>query len=866
MIDEIIKRDNTREPFTAEKVNGWGEWASKSLGKYVDWSSVVMAAVSTLPAVCTSSDLQYALIKECLDRDTWSYNRMAGRLYTAIMHKEIFPDGIPTIQQVHKNLQAVGYMVDLDYSDEEYAHIEKWIKHKRDFTYAHFQLYHIRYKYALRNRLGSEEYETPQFVYMRMAMALAEDQPRDRRLNDVKEFYDMFAKNIINAPTPNYVNLGTSLNGYASCCLYSVNDNADSLAVGDHIAYKMTVQSAGIGNILNTRSIGDPIRGGLIAHQGKLTYLRAQYGAVSANKQNGRAGACNSFFSGYDPEVETLQALKNPMTPVEKQIRGMDYTMITNKHMGRLAAQKKDMFLFNTFTAPDLYEALFAADPTIFESLYAKYEADPTFKKTYVSARKIVLNNRNEAFETGRAYLAFIDEINRHTPSKDPIRSSNLCVEITEPTEAYDDMRDLYSEQSVGYVEFEDSTGQVRRLDAPYPLYLQGSKPQWIAAQQLKAGDVYDDAARNLQGVEVTKILKLKKEPEVALCSLAGLVVSNIHTDEEYEKAAYYALLMIDKCIHKSEYTLPHVGYTAKNRMSAAVGMMDLAHHMARKHLKYSSQEGKNELHRVAERHSYYCIKASLQLGKELGNAPWIHRTKWADGWLPIDTYNRYIDKIVPDVGYQYDWEGLRVEIKANKGIRNSFVVAFMPGESSSKASGTVNSLYPIRDLTIIKTDNDITTYWAAPDGDRLGEWYERAWEIPTHDMIEGYGIFQKFTDQAISADLHRHIRGAEKVTTDEMFESFLHMLRVGMKTQYYMNVKSAKKVVLKKETTVGTIDPVVPVLTTEDITAIAQEYGSHIHDAQASNDAIPDGDVIYEEVENTAGSEAGCESGACSL
>lgn len=876
MINEIIKRDGVKEPFNATKVNGWGIWAAAELDELVDWSGVVMNAVSSLPEACTSSDLQYALIKECIDRDTWSYNRMAGRLFAAIMYKEIYPQGIPTVKDCFSASMSAGLMEVLDYDDSEYALVNEMIQHHRDFNYPHFQLYHIRFKYALRNRTGKKEFETPQFVYMRMAMALAEDQPKDRRMTDVWKFYDLLSRNVISAPTPNYTNLGTKLNGYASCCLYASSDTATSLGIGDHIAYKMTVQSAGIGNIIHTRSVGDPIRGGAIIHQGKLSYLKAMNGAVRANMQNGRAGACNSFFSAFDPEVETLQALKNPMTPADKQIRDMDYTMHVNKLLGRKTARNEDIMQFNPFTAPDLYNALFSSDESEFEELYYKYEADPKFKKKYIPARKVVLNNRNEAFETGRAYLSFISEVNRHTPAKDPIVSLNLCVEIAQHTYPYESMMDLYSNDSVGYIKFVDQYGQTHQLDAPRAVRLAQGKYKHNSAQELKVGDVFDVPSLNMTNLKVGKILELKKESEVALCSLAAIIPSNINSDEEYEEATYYSLLMIDKCIHKSDYTLPHIGYAAKNRMAAGVGIMDLAHYMAKKDLKYSSQEGKDEIHRVAERHSYYCIKASLKLGKELGNAPWIHRTKWIEGWLPIDTRNKYVvEKVVPNVTLQYDWEELRAQIIENGGIRNSFVVAYMPGETSSKASGTVNSIYPARDLTLIKTDNNITTYWAAPNGDKLN--YELAWNIPTKDMIDIYGIFQGFTDQAISADLWRRIEGAEKVTSDEMLENFFHMLRVGMKSQYYSNTKSAKKVVLKKadNTESGLVEDLsigiakLSGVHWENMAKTAAEIGGPVHEGWAASDQTSpdseDNETVFVEVDNTT-DERGCDSGACSL
>lgn len=731
MIKTIIKRNGTKEEFVPSKINKWGEWAAKTVGQYVDWPSVVLQTVSTLPEECTSEMLQERLIKTCLDNNSWSYNRMAGRLYAALLNKNLYNDKPPTVKELHATLQATGLMVELDYTDEEYQEVERLINHKLDFKASHYELHHIRTKYAIKNRVTGQEYESQQFVYMRMAMALAEDQPAHRRMYDLTKWYEHFSQKRINAPTPNYVNLGTKLRGYASCCVYTTEDDAFSLSIGDHIAYIMTCMSAGIGSHVNTRSIGDPVRGGAILHQGRLPYYRSLVGAVKANLQNGRGGAATTHYHAYDPEVEVISKLKNPMSTEDKKIRGMDYSFGSNKFFAKKAAKQQKVFTFNSFTAPDLYAALYSNDSNLFEELYTKYENDPLFPKTYIDAREVLLTSLNEAYETGRSYLHFPDEMNRHTPFKEPIYSSNLCQEIAIVSKGYTDMRDLYSTEDHG-------------------------------------------------------------RGEVGLCSLAGVVVSNIESDEQYEEVAYYSLLMIDKCIHMSDYALPHIGVTAKARLSAGVGILGMAHYMAKNKVSYSSQEGKDLAHELNESHMYFLIKASLQLSKELGVAPWMHKTKWADGWMPIDTYNKNVDSVVT-VGNKRDWEALRAEVIANKGIRNSVLVAHMPTESSSKASGTTNGLYPVRDLTLLKGDNSVLTYWAAPEGEKLAKYYDIAWDIPTKDMIDFYAIAQKFTDQGISADLYRKIIGDEVVTSSEMLRDYFYMVKMGMKTRYYLNSKTSE-------------------------------------------------------------------------
>ncbi|MFO5795343.1 ribonucleotide reductase N-terminal alpha domain-containing protein, partial [Klebsiella pneumoniae] len=102
------------------------------------------------------------------------YYLMAGRLYAIYLCKKFYGlNGIPTVKALQTRMRKDGIIVKLDYSSKEYAQIEKIIDHDLDLLCPHFSLHHIRGKYALRNRKTGQEYETAQFVYMRMAMALA---------------------------------------------------------------------------------------------------------------------------------------------------------------------------------------------------------------------------------------------------------------------------------------------------------------------------------------------------------------------------------------------------------------------------------------------------------------------------------------------------------------------------------------------------------------------------------------------------------------------------------------------------------------------------------------------------------------------
>lgn len=294
---------------------------------------------------------------------------------------------------------------------------------------------------------------------------------------------------------------------------------------------------------------------------------------------------------------------------------------------------------------------------------------------------------------------------------------------------------------------------------------------------------------------------ELDYSPEIGLCSLAGIVVGNIESDEQYSEVAYYALKMIDVCIHKSDYAFPSLEHTAKARLSAGVGIIGLAHLMAKENQKYDTQEGRNFIHILSETHMFHLINASLKLGKELGNAPWMDKTEWPNGWLPLDTYEKKVNELVT-VENKREWESLRKEIISNGGIRNSVLVAHMPAESSAISAGTSNGTYPIRELYIMKTNDTGVNHWAAPDGTKLKNKYQSAWDISTSDMIKVYAIIQKWTDQAISADLFVKIHGDQKVSSSDMLKDYLDMIKFGMKTRYYVNSSTSAGVSLVTEET----------------------------------------------------------------
>lgn len=725
MIKNVRKSDGRLEPFNPDNLNKWAEFAA---GCDVDWSAIALEACRKCYDGCSTADLHKAMIDACVEREDHNHLQMAGKILAGQIYKEAFGGfrKIPTLAEFYKKMVAMNHWEKMDYSDSEIEQLNDVVDHDIDIKYNYTTLHQMKDKYLIKNRVENKVLESPQFMFMGMAMQNMQGMPKSRRIEDIKKLYKYLNELKINTPTPMLVNMRTPHKGYASCCVYTADDNVKSLAVGDHITYMMTCASAGIGAHLNTRSKGDPVKEGRVVHQGKLPYYRMIQSASHANMQASRGGAATVYYSVLDPELFDLLALKNPTTVTQKRIRDIDYALLVNRYFVEKVAKNQDWMLVSLYDAPKLYDLLYSPDYEAFKEEYDRVESDKSIKKEIVKARDIALRALKEGAETGRIYLTYIDEMNRHTPFKDPIYSSNLCLEIALPTKAYTGMPDLYSDDPVG---------------------------------------------------------------EIGLCSLASIVVGRVR-EEEYAEVAYYCALMIDNVIDIMEYPFPSLKATAQARRSIGVGITNLAHEMALMKLSYASEEGKNYIHLLAERHSYYLHKASLALAKEKGNAKWIDKTRYPDGWLPIDTYNKNVDDIHTQ-SLMYDWESLRQDIIKQGGIRHSVLEAMMPVESSSQLTNSTNGLYPIRNLKVMKTSGTSKNILLAPDMDELAPYYDIAWNLDSKHLIDMYAIIQKFTGQAISADLYLNMQDQQTISSRQLLSDFIYMMKLGCKTRYYLNSAS---------------------------------------------------------------------------
>jgi hypothetical protein len=162
------------------------------------------------------------------------------------------------------------------------------------------------------------------------------------------------------------------------------------------------------------------------------------------------------------------------------------------------------------------------------------------------------------------------------------------------------------------------------------------------------------------------------------------------------------------------------------------VGYIGLAHYLAKRKAQYSDAESWKLTHDLSEAFQYYLLKASNNLAKERGACEGFSRTKYSDGILPIDTYKKDFDSIVPNA-LNYDWEALRQSI-LDHGLRHSTLSAQMPSESCLKWDHKVKTTSGELDFHEICEANNIN--WEDVENTDAVGWYdlENPITVPTLD------------------------------------------------------------------------------------------------------------------------------------
>ena len=442
MSTNVVKRNGSVESLNLEKIHKMVEMACDGVAG-VSESAIEMNANLQIFDNIKTNDIQEILIKSANDLislDTPNYQFVAARLLLFSLRKAVYnahPDSHPHLYSHIKDCIGHGLydpaLLD-SYSEEEWDEINSMVDYDRDYMFTYAGLRQVVDKYLVQDRSSNEVYETPQQMYVMIAATLFQRYPQESRLTYVKKYYDAISRHKINIPTPIMGGVRTPLRQFASCVLVDIDDTLDSIFSSDMAIGYYVAQRAGIGiNAGRIRGINSKIRGGEVQHTGVVPFLKKFESTVRCCTQNGiRGGSATVHFPIWHQEIEDILVLKNNKGTEDNRVRKLDYSIQLSELFYKRFIASGNITLFSPHDTPGLYDA-FGTDK--FDDLYTRYESDESIPKTVVPAQDLILAMLKERAETGRIYLMNIDHCNTHSSFKDKVNMSNLCQEITLPTD-----------------------------------------------------------------------------------------------------------------------------------------------------------------------------------------------------------------------------------------------------------------------------------------------------------------------------------------------------------------------------------------------------------------------------------------------
>ncbi len=438
---KVKKRNGTIEVLNLEKMHKMVEAACEGLSGVSASQVEIQSGIQFYDGV-TTDEIQEILVRsasDLIDLEHPNYQYAAARLLLFSIRKQLavsFKRSPTLLEQIKYCIDNNVYDAEVltKYTEEELEKVNSFIYHDRDYLFTYAGLRQVTDKYLVQDRSTGEVFETPQFMYIMIALTIFSEYPEETRLSYVKRYYDAISKHKINIPTPIMAGVRTPLRQFASCVLIDVDDTLDSIFSSDMAIGRYVAQRAGIGiNAGRIRGINSKIRGGEVQHTGVVPFLKKFESTVRCCTQNGiRGGSATVHFPIWHQEIEDIIVLKNNKGTEDNRVRKLDYSIQLSKLFYERFINNEEISLFSPNDVPGLYDA-FGTDS--FDDLYVRYESDEFTPRKTIGAQELILDLLKERAETGRLYLMNIDHCNSHSSFKDKVNMSNLCQEITLPTD-----------------------------------------------------------------------------------------------------------------------------------------------------------------------------------------------------------------------------------------------------------------------------------------------------------------------------------------------------------------------------------------------------------------------------------------------
>ena len=759
----VVKRDGTKEPFDANKINTAILKACEGLPDQI--SKVVQVATElqlTLFDGITTEQLDEAVIQTVLQnvKDDPDYDKIAARLLLKTVYKQILGD-YETAEEL-KKLHAREFpkfvkaavkegLLDKRMADGRFdlKKLAAELDPARDDLSKYLGVVTNKNRYALRKQNGSP-IETPQFTHMRIAMGLSynEADPTTAAI----EFYNHMSNLEYVPGGSTRVNAGGSFPQLSNCFLLNVDDDMESIAKAVRDTMWIAKGTGGIGiGFTKLRAAGSPVKTTNTESTGPIPFMKMIDTALFAVSRKGKkAGAAAIYMENWHLNFDQFVDLRqNSGDPYLRTRFANTAVFISDEFMKRVE-KDQDWYLFDPAETPDLTELYGEAFSARYKEYIKMAEAGKlrTFDK--VPARQQFKRILTSLQATSHPWLTWKDTINVRALNNNTgtIHLSNLCTEITLPQ------------------------------------------------------DKNNIATCNLVSINLSAFLGEDKTWDW----------------DRLKEAARAAVRQLDNLCDITQTPIPEAMHSNQQTRAIGLGIMGLSDVLEKLGYCYESKEAYDLVDQLTEFISYHAIDQSADLAKELGSYPTFVGSGWSKGILPIDT----VDKLSKDRGVKVkidqktrlDWDSLRKKVK--KGMRNATLMAIAPTANIGHVAGTTPGIDPqfaqifsrstlngkflevnhnlVRDLKKLGLWDDLKDEIFAAQGDiqdidgipqNIKDVYKTSFQLSPYAFIEVAARAQKWVDQAISRNMYLETRDI-----DEYVKIYSEAWKRGLKTTYYLHVK----------------------------------------------------------------------------
>ena len=617
-----------------------------------------------------------------------------------------------------------------NYSEEEVKECARLIDRDRDalFTYSSLQL--VLKRYVIHDFDGTL-LETPQEMFLGIAMHLAmKEKDRPRR---VKAFYDMLSMLKVTVATPTLSNSRKPYHQLSSCFIDTVPDSLDGIYRSIDTFSKVSKFGGGMGLYFGkVRATGAPIRGFQGAAGGVIRWIKiVNDTAVAVDQLGMRQGAVAVYLDAWHKDLPEFLQLRTNNGDDRMKAHDVFPAVCYPDLFWRMARDNiNGMWYMMCPHEIFLVKGYHLEDSygQEWENRYFDCVSDDRISKRAIPVKEVVRLILKSAVETGTPFCFNRDHVNRMNPNphKGMIYCSNLCTEIAQNMS---------------------------------PISL-------VSRETVKTDD----------GDEV--VVQVTKPGEFVVCNLASLVLGNIDVTDgkELRHIVRTAVRALDNVIDLNFYPVEYAQINNKKYRPIGLGVSGYHHMLAKNGVGWESERHLAFADKVFEDINYYAIEASCDLAAEKGSYLYFDGSDWQTG--------AYFDKR----GYTSErWKALKDKV-AEKGMRNSYLIAVAPTSSTSIIAGTTAGLDPVMKKFFFEEKKGAMIPRVAPELSPATYWlYKNAHLIDQSWTIRAAGIRQRHVDQAQSLNLYI----TNEYTMRQVLNLYITAWEEGVKTIYYIRSKS---------------------------------------------------------------------------